>query len=461
MDRFDNLDCRSIRQWIVAHDEHAAAHLPLYDAVLPLLLERCGAAPDQALSAACDRWRYQVLSRSGGQPSAIERRLLDLLDLAASKAAARQPRPLRGVREAIVSGDPSETLYGARTSEQRTMQQWLSTADTRRQLYEAAQRTTLEAFAPASARDPMPGESQSARTGRGRQISLFAPIYLSNHCINECPYCWFRYSEPIVRRSLSFEEVLNEARLLGQRGLRDVLLVAGDYPRLIKADYLVQLTRQLRDCGFTVNVEIAPQPTEVYAALAEAGVAGVTLYQETYDRAAYAALHSRGRKAAYDWRVETLDRAAEVGMQYLGLGVLLGLADPRSDLTSLIKHGQYLRKRFPAASLAFSLPRLHEAPTGFQIPCRVDDDTLTSFYCLLRLAFPSAQLVLSTRENAAFRNRLTQICITRVSAGSKTSPGGYTDAEPGQHAGQQFPVSDDRSIEEVKAWLEQQNFAVN
>ena len=178
----------------------------------------------------------------------------------------------------------------------------------------------------------------------------------------------------------------------------------------------------------------------------------MTLYQETYQPDLYSTYHERGPKAAYHWRLEAHDRAAEAGFGRLGLGVLLGLADPREDFRWLVRHAAYLAARFPDRTLAFSLPRIHEAPPEFQIPFRVTPDDLIRMYCLLRIAFPRAELVLSTREPPALRDCLATICITQMSAGSSTSPGGYRAVD--EPCGQQFPVSDHRTPAEVAAWLD-------
>ncbi|HLA86125.1 MAG TPA: hypothetical protein VJL29_15165, partial [Thermoguttaceae bacterium] len=185
-----------------------------------------------------------------------------------------------------------------------------------------------------------------------------------------------------------------------------------------------------------------------------AGLAGVTLYQETYDEACYRRCHPGGTKAAYDWRLEGLERAAESGVKRLGLGVLLGLADPREDVLAMIRHGLYLRERFPEGRLAFSLPRIHEAPGDFRPPFAVDDGLFVRLYCILRLTFPDANLVLSTRETPELRDRLWPVCITQLSAGSRTAPGAYGHEETDG----QFPVHDQRTVEEVTARLKTTGF---
>jgi 2-iminoacetate synthase len=195
-----------------------------------------------------------------------------------------------------------------------------------------------------------------------------------------------------------------------------------------------------------------------YARMARAGASGVTLYQETYQEELYRRVHPRGPKVWFDWRLEAPERAAEAGMKRLGLGILLGLADPALDLRCLIRHGKYLLNRFPELKLAFSLPRIHEAPDGFKSGVAVDDETFIRMYCALRFSFPTADLVLSTREPPALRDRLARICITQMSAGSCTAPGGYTRTENNSHAREQFPIFDHRTNAQVADALERSGF---
>ena len=289
---------------------------------------------------------------------------------------------------------------------------------------------------------------------------LYAPVYVSSDCVNYCLYCGFRYPLQIPRRHLTVEESLDQARILRQRGFRNILIVGGEFPSQTTPAYYREIIQTLADDGFEPGIEIAPQTIDAYAELVAAGACSLTLYQETYDRALYAKYHTRGPKASYDWRLESHDRAAEAGIPRLGLGVLLGLADPRADLLATLRHAAYLSDRFPDRTLAFSLPRIHEAPEGFEIPFAVSDEDLIRFYCAVRIAFPRAILVLSTREQADLRNTLAKICITQMSAGSSTAPGGYGPHDPSQDAGEQFPVSDHRSPAEVAAWLEQEGFEI-
>lgn len=313
------------------------------------------------------------------------------------------------------------------------------------ELARQAARVTLENFV-------LPGTD-------GRRMLLYAPLYLSSHCTNQCVYCGFRRPHRIRRRHLSHPEAVRQAEILRGRGLRHLLLVAGDSPRLTTTEYFARIIGTLAAGGIEPAVEIAPQSTASYAELAAAGACGVTLYQETYDRRLYALYHPGGSKASYDWRREGLKRAAEAGIRRLGMGILLGLADPREDLAAMARHACDLQSRFPQCTPAFSLPRIYRAPASFQTPYPVDDETFVRLYCALRIAFPRAELVLSTREPEPLRNRLARICITQMSAGSSTTPGGYEDGDEPPGEGQ-FPVSDRRTPADVAQWLMAEGFEV-
>lgn len=296
----------------------------------------------------------------------------------------------------------------------------------------------------------------AAADGRRRML-LYAPIYLSSHCVNRCRYCGFNNSRRIRRKHLSLDEAVGESDILLARGIRHQLLVGGEAPGLTTTQYYVEKIAALRRRRVSAAIEIAPQSEESYRAMVEAGVCGVTLYQETYDRRLYAHYHPQGPKASYEWRLESMDRAARGGIERLGFGVLLGLADPIEDVSAMIDHARRICNQYPDHTLAFSLPRIHDAPSDFQVPYPVDDEMFVRLYCALRLAFPRAELVLSTRESRVLRDRLAKICITQMSAGSSTSPGGY-GLPP---ADEQFPISDHRSVADVAGWLAEEGFYVS
>ncbi|MDR1960535.1 MAG: radical SAM protein [Planctomycetaceae bacterium] len=283
------------------------------------------------------------------------------------------------------------------------------------------------------------------------QMRLFAPIYVSNFCMNQCLYCGFRGPGTIRRSHLSVTEVLTEAEVLMNRGFRSLLIVAGESPR-VTPEYLSEIIARLVQQNGVPSVEIAPQPVENYAKMVAAGCSGITLFQETYNRDLYQQYHPAGPKSDYDWRYGAIERAAEAGMPQLGFGFLLGLAaDPREELIAMISQASDLMKRFPDRNLGFSLPRLHAAPNGFKPPFPVGDELFIRMYCTLRVIFPEANLVLSTREKSELRNQLASICITQMSAGSSTAPGGYTQRT--EISDPQFEITDERSVTEVQNWL--------
>jgi len=392
------------------------------------------------LATLLERWRYRFLNAHAGYPPAELRSDLAALDFLAHRLRGGPPRMPRQARDALAGPGHAQP-------------EWSRAAVC---LDHLIPRAEVESRAQAVTRQNLPAGGGAA----GHRVLLYAPLYVSSHCINDCSYCTFRYPQAIERKHLSVPAALEQAGLLRDRGFRHVLLVAGDFPRLTTPEYLSAIIRPLAAAGLTVSVEIAPQSTQDYAELAAAGAYGLTLYQETYGPALYAQYHRRGTKVSYDWRLEGPERAAEAGFRRLGLGVLLGLAPPAEELAALIRHGAYLQARFPDRVLAFSLPRIHEAPGGFRVPHPVDDDLFIRLYCALRLAFPAAELVLSTRESPQLRNHLTPLCITQLSAGSCTAPGGYRSAADGQacpstaaDAEGQFPVHDQRTVDEVTAWL--------
>lgn len=436
----------SLVDWIYATDEHAASRVVLLEEAERVLGGKATDSLDQRrhLADRLERWRYQHLRRRDGQLTAEDHRLLDALDLAACRLALLAECPPQAVREALTdsSGDAPQIARAIAC---------LDPAIPLATLEREAVELTRKAFGLADSAD------EACRRWR---MLLYAPLYVSNYCTNHCVYCGFRHPNAIARSHLTVEKSLREADVLLGRGFRHILLVAGDSPSMVTTDYLAKILRELVARGVTPAIEIAPQSTRDYAALASAGACGVTLYQETYCKELYAQYHPRGSKVAFDWRLEGLERAARAGFERLGLGVLLGLADPRHDVTSLLRHGRYLQSRFPKCTLAFSLPRIHETPEGFQVPYPIDDETFLRLYCVLRIAFPEAVLVLSTRERPALRNRLAQVCITQISAGSSTAPGGYEEGDTDRESGAQFPVCDPRSSKEVADWLAQSGFAV-
>jgi 2-iminoacetate synthase len=307
----------------------------------------------------------------------------------------------------------------------------------------------------------------------GRTMRLFAPLYLSNECINSCRYCGFSRENPILRVTLSVDEVVKEARHLSTAGFRQLLLVAGEHPKFVGRDYLAECVRALRDDYSSISIEVAPMETEEYIPIVEAGAEGLVVYQETYNRAIYDQLHLAGPKKDFGWRLACPERGYEAGFRRLGIGALFGLAPWREEAITLAAHLEYLLKRCWKSSLTVSVPRLRPAAGEFRPHFPMSDRDLVHLVCALRVTFPQVGIVLSTREPAALRDLLIKIGITMMSAGSHTEPGGYTgqgkekvhrtvrgrimppDVSPDvpEFATSQFEIGDPRSPQEIAALL--------
>jgi 2-iminoacetate synthase len=275
--------------------------------------------------------------------------------------------------------------------------------------------------------DRLAGQARTlTRQHFGRTMRLFAPLYLSNECINSCRYCGFSRENPILRVTLSVDEVAKEARHLWAAGFRQLLLVAGEHPKFVSRDYLAECIRALRDDFSSISIEVAPMETEDYIPVVEAGAEGLVVYQETYNRAIYDQLHLAGPKKDFAWRLACPERGYDAGFRRLGIGALFGLAPWREEAIALAAHLEYLLKRCWKSSLTVSVPRLRPAAGEFRPRFPMSDRDLVHLVCALRVTFPQVGIVLSTREPAALRDLLVKIGITMMSAGSHTEPGGYT-----------------------------------
>ena len=286
----------------------------------------------------------------------------------------------------------------------------------------------------------------------GRAVRLFAPLYVSNACLSSCTYCGFSKNLDVVRRTLTIEQVVQEAQSLVAQGFRHVLLVSGEHRIEVSKDYLVACVEALRPCVSSLSIETQTWSDDTYVALVEAGLEGVVHYQETYDRDRYAQVHTSGWKRDYDRRLASTERAAESGVRRLGIGALLGLSDDwRADVRAVAEHALWLQRHYWRTEVTVSLPRIKPSASGFQPQVPVTDAEYVQAMAALRLVAPEVGIVLSTREPAVLRDGLARIAVTTMSAGSSTEPGGYT--QPGQ-AQEQFAVSDERSPAQVAAMLE-------
>ena len=295
----------------------------------------------------------------------------------------------------------------------------------------------------------------------GNRIVLFAPLYLSNYCINGCVYCpYHAKNHSIPRKKLSQDEIAEEVRALIRTGHKRLALEAGEDPVHNPLDYILDSIRTIygvREGGNSirrVNVNIAATDVESYRKLKNAGIGTYILFQETYDKAKYQQLHPTGPKSNYDWHTEAMDRAQEGGCDDVGVGVLFGLGGYRYELAALLMHAEHLEARFGVGPHTISMPRI----------CPADDVSLDSFpdalpdaifrklVAVLRVSVPYTGMIISTRESARMREQLLACGVSQISGGSRTSVGGYT-TEVRHDETAQFDVSDTRSLDEVVRWL--------
>jgi 2-iminoacetate synthase len=295
----------------------------------------------------------------------------------------------------------------------------------------------------------------------GRRMVMFAPLYISNICGNECTYCAFRASNKgLPRHALNKEQIQRETELLIAQGHKRLLLVAGEgYPASLGGfQYVLDSIAAVYEVTASkgnirrVNVNLAPLALEQFKSLKDAGIGTYQLFQETYDRDTYARVHTAGHKRDFDWRLSALDRAMQAGIDDVGMGVLFGLADWRFELISLMQHIAHLEECFGVGCHTISVPRMEPAdgaPLSEQPPMPVSDEDFKKIVAILRVAVPYTGLIMSTRESPAMRRETYALGVSQVSAGSRTDPGGYAAAEQNGGSAGQFQLGDHRSLEEV------------
>ncbi|WP_045857006.1 2-iminoacetate synthase ThiH [Teredinibacter purpureus] len=281
----------------------------------------------------------------------------------------------------------------------------------------------------------------------GANLQLFLPLYLSNLCTNICTYCGFTADAKLKRTWLRPAQLKNEISSIQAKNIGHVLLVSGEAEHKIGLDYFCESLTTLRPHLAQLQLEAQPFSEDAYRTLANAGLDGVVVYQETYNRKRYADVHLSGQKMDFDWRLDTPDRAAAAGIEKIGVGILLGLADWRTDAIALAHHLHYLQRTHWRQRYSIGLPRLRPCGTDYNIAHPVNDKDFIQLIMALRLCFPDVELVLSTRESEPLRDALLPLGITHLSAESSTQPGGYSDSTPS--ALEQFDTNDQRSVAQV------------
>jgi 2-iminoacetate synthase len=289
----------------------------------------------------------------------------------------------------------------------------------------------------------------------GKTIQMYAPLYLSNECQNICTYCGFSLDNKIKRKTLTENEITLEVEALKKSGFDHVLLVTGEANHTVNIDYFLKSVAQIKNDFSTISVEVQPLSTDEYEQLHTAGVYSVLVYQETYHQEVYKKYHTKGKKSNFDFRLETPDRVGKAGIHKIGLGVLLGLEDWRTDSFFNALHLDYLQKTYWQTKYTVSFPRLRPAEGVIQPNFIMDDKDLAQLICAYRLWNEDLEISLSTRENEKFRNNIIPLGITSMSAGSKTNPGGYV-VDP--QSLEQFEISDERSASEIATLISNQGY---
>lgn len=289
----------------------------------------------------------------------------------------------------------------------------------------------------------------------GKTIQMYAPLYLSNECQNICTYCGFSLDNKIKRKTLTDSEIKLEAEALKKAGFDHVLLVTGEANYTVNINYFLNAIDQIKEQFSIISVEVQPLSTEEYEQLHQAGVYSVLVYQETYHKEAYKQYHTKGKKSNFDFRLETPDRVGSAGIHKIGLGVLLGLEDWRTDSFFNALHLDYLQKTYWQTKYSVSFPRLRPAEGIIEPNFIMDDKDLTQLICAYRLWNEDLEISISTRENEKFRNNIIPIGTTSMSAGSKTNPGGYV-VDP--QSLEQFEISDERSSFEIASIISKSGY---
>ena len=298
--------------------------------------------------------------------------------------------------------------------------------------------------------------SQSADITRqryGYTMQVYIPLYLANYCSNSCVYCGFSCNNKIKRNVLDEEHIEKECLAIKKHPFQHILLVTGESDHYSGVKYLGKAISQIKRHFEQISIEVQPMDTDDYKYLLEKGLYSVAVYQETYNEAKYPSYHPKGKKSNYRYRLETPDRLGDAGMYKISIGALLGLEDWRTEAFFVALHMRYLEAKYWKSKLSLSFPRLRPyvgEGDYFQPNSIMDERNLLHLMCAYRLMSEDVEISLSTRERPFFRDNVLKLGVTTISAGSKTTPGGYSDYE-GTKELEQFEVNDDRSVDEIVA----------
>ena len=296
----------------------------------------------------------------------------------------------------------------------------------------------------------------------GNRIVMFAPLYLSNYCVNGCVYCPYHFkNKTIARKKLSQEEIKQEVIALQDMGHKRLALEAGEDPRNNPIEYILESIKTIYGIHHKngairrVNVNIAATTVENYKKLKDAGIGTYILFQETYHKQNYEALHPTGPKSNYAYHTEAMDRAMQAGIDDVGLGVLFGLNTYKYDFTGLLMHAEHLEAAYGVGPHTISVPRICPADdVSLQdFPDAISDDIFSKIVAIIRITVPYTGIIVSTRESVASRRKVLELGVSQISGGSRTSVGGYATPDPAEENSAQFDISDTRTLDDIVAWL--------
>lgn len=327
------------------------------------------------------------------------------------------------------------------------------------------ERLTIDDFmaliSPAAAEylEPMARLSRKYTQERfGKTISMYVPLYITNSCTNFCVYCGFNHNNPIERIILNDEEIVNECKAIRKLGpFENLLIVTGENPAKAGVDYIENALRLARPYFNNLTIEVMPLKSEDYYRLTQSGLNGVVCFQETYHKERYKVYHPKGMKSIFEWRLNGYDRMGQAGVHKIGMGVLIGLEDWRTDVTMMAIHLQYLRKHYWKTKYSVNFPRMRPSEGHFQPNVVMSDKELAQLTFAYRIFDHDVDISFSTREAPYFRNHIATLGATSMSAGSKTEPGGYYTYP---QALEQFAVSDERTPAEVEADIKKIGYEV-
>lgn len=301
----------------------------------------------------------------------------------------------------------------------------------------------------------------------GNRIVMFAPLYLSNYCVNGCTYCPYHLkNKHIARKQLTQEEIRREVIALQDMGHKRLALEAGEDPVRNTMEYYLDSINTIYSIKHKngairrVNINIAATTVDNYRLLKEAGIGTYILFQETYHKESYLTLHPTGPKHDYNYHTEAMDRAMEGGVDDVGIGVLFGLDKYRYEFAGLLMHAEHLEAAFGVGPHTISVPRLRHADdiNADEFDNGIDDDTFAKIVACIRIAVPYTGMIISTRESQKCRERVLHLGVSQISGGSRTSVGGYCEPEPDDAKSEQFDVSDTRTLDEVVRWLMEMDY---